>query len=87
MPITKSAKKALRQNITRRTRNIKYKKSMKDTVKLYRKFLAQKKTEEARKMLPKVFQVLDKTVKAGVIKKNTANRLKSRLSQKVSVKK
>ena len=87
MPITKSAKKALRQNITRRTRNIKYKKSMKDTVKLYRKFLTQKKTEEARKMLPKVFQVLDKTVKAGVIKKNTANRLKSRLSQKVSVKK
>jgi len=30
--------------------------------------------------LPKAYQVLDKTVKTKLIKKNTASRLKSRLS-------
>jgi len=80
MPITRSAKKALRQNTTRRAENQKKKKAMKAAVKEYRKLVADKKTDEAQKMLPKVFQVLDKTAKSGVIKKNTANRLKSRLS-------
>ncbi len=87
MPITKSAKKALRQNVTRHARNTKHRKTMKDTIKTYRKLVSQKKVEEAQKMLPRVFQLLDKTVKTGVIKKNAANRLKSRLSKKVSVKK
>jgi len=87
MPITKSAKKALRQNVTRRARNTKHRKTMKDTIKTYRKLVSQKKVEEAQKMLPRVFQLLDKTVKTGVIKKNVANRLKSRLSKKISVKK
>lgn len=84
MPITQSAKKALRQNTKRREQNAKNKKAMKDAVKKYRKLVLQKKTEEAKQMLPKVYQVLDKNAKRGVIKKNTADRLKSRLTVKIS---
>lgn len=84
MPITKSAKKALRQGETRRTRNEKRKKSVKDVVKTYRKLVSAKKIDEAKAVLPKVFETLDKTAKAGTIKKNTASRLKSRLSQMVN---
>ncbi len=86
MPITQSAKKALRQNVTRRARNLKRKKAVKDAIKAYRTLVSQKKIEEAKQLLPKVYQALDKTAKAGTIKKNRASRLKSRLSQLVAVK-
>lgn len=84
MPITTSAKKALRQNKTRRARNAVKKESYKKLVTKYRKTVAAKATEEAQKMLPTVFKALDKAAKAKVIEKNKANRLKSRLSQLVS---
>ena len=77
MPITKSAKKALRQNKTRRVRNIKKIVAYKATVKDFRKLVAAGKKDEAKKMLPKVYQTLDKAAKSGVIKKNKASRLKS----------
>ena len=38
------------------------------------------------KDLPKAYQAIDKAVKRGVIKKNTAARMKSRLSKKVAAK-
>ena len=36
------------------------------------------KPEEAKKMLPKVYSVVDKAVQSGIIKKNTGDRYKSR---------
>lgn len=81
MPITKSAKKALRQNIKRRKQNIQRKKKIKDLVKKVRILLSQKKIEEAKKLLPSAYKALDKTAKAGFIKKNTASRRKSRLTK------
>jgi len=77
MPITKSAKKALRQNKTRRERNIRKILSYKSSVKDFRKLVSAGKKDDAKKMLPKVYQSLDKAVKSGVIKKNKASRLKS----------
>ncbi|MEK7076049.1 MAG: 30S ribosomal protein S20 [Patescibacteria group bacterium] len=77
MPITKSAKKALRQNKTRKARNLKKIISYKTVVKDFRKLIAAGKKNEAKKMLPKVYQTLDKAAKSGVIKKNKASRLKS----------
>jgi len=77
MPITKSAKKALRQNKTRRVRNVRKIVSYKATVKDFRKLVTAGKKDDAKKMLPKVYQVLDKAAKSGVIKKNKASRLKS----------
>ena len=87
MPITKSAKKALRQNKTRRERNIKKILSYKSSVKDFKKLVSTGKKDDAKKMLPKVYQALDKASKSGVIKKNKASRLKSnttRLLQKTA---
>ena len=87
MPITKSAKKALRQNKTRRIRNTRKIVAYKATVKDFRKLVAAGKKAEAKKLLPKVYQTLDKASKSGVIKKNKASRLKSnttRLLQKTA---
>ena len=81
MPITSSAKKALRQNRTRRARNAARKEMYKKAVKMFRKLVADKKLDEAKKHLSVVSQALDKAVKTGVIKKNKASRLKSRLAK------
>jgi small subunit ribosomal protein S20 len=84
MPITKSAKKALRQNVTHHKRNVIRKEAYKLQVVTLRKLVAAKKTEDAAKVLPAVFKALDKAAKSKVIEKNKASRLKSRLSQLIS---
>ncbi len=80
-PITKSAKKALRQNIKRRARNRKTKENLKSLIKEVRFLAAGKKINEAKEILPKVYKALDKAAKNGTIKKNTASRKKSRLAK------
>ncbi len=57
------------------------KEAYKKAVKTFRKFIAEKKNEEAKKHLPLVYKALDKAVKTGVIKKNKSSRLKSRLAR------
>lgn len=84
MPITKSAKKALRQNLRRRARNLQKKKKIKDLIKEIKRLVLEKKKEEAKKLLPQFYQVLDKAVKTGVIKKNTASRKKSRITKLIN---
>lgn len=81
MPITTSAKKALRQNRTRRARNVLKKAAYKKAVLDYRKLAAAKKLDEARAALVRAYKALDKATKGSVIKKNKANRLKSRLAK------
>lgn len=83
MPITKSAEKALRQNIRRKKRNIQKKIDLKSVIKQFKKLVAEKKKEESQKQLSQVFKKLDKAAKINLIKKNTASRLKSRLSKKL----
>lgn len=84
MPKTKSAKKALRQNIRRRKMNLSRKKTMTETVKRFKKLVSQNKIEEAKKYLPQVYKTLDKMAKVNFIKKNKVNRLKSRLARKLN---
>ncbi len=79
MPITRSAKKALRQSLSRKTRNVSQKKTLKEAVKAYKK-------APSAQLLSVVFQQLDKAAKVNVLKKNTASRLKSRLSAKLAAK-
>lgn len=81
MPITASAKKALRQARTRRERNLIRKEAYKKAVTSFRKLIAAKKTEEAKKLLPLAFKALDKAAKTKVIEKNKASRLKSQLAK------
>jgi len=83
MAITKSAKKSLRQNKKRRTRNLIYLNKMRDLLKEARLLIIQKKVGGAKNLLPKVYQILDKAAKAGVIKKNNANRKKSRITKAI----
>lgn len=83
MPRTKSAKKALRQATRRRVNNLAQQRKIKDTLREFKKLIAAGKTEEAKSFLPKVYKALDKVAKRGLIKKNKANRLKSRLTKKI----
>ncbi len=83
MPVTKSAKKALRQNRRRRSFNLRRIKKMKDLVKQAQKLIKDNKKEEAVKLLPETYKAIDKAAKRGVIKKNTASRKKSRLTKAI----
>jgi small subunit ribosomal protein S20 len=84
MPITKSAKKALRQNKKRRIINLRRINKMKSLSKQIRELVRAKKKEEALNLLPQVYKAIDKAAKRGVIKKNTASRKKSRLMKAIS---
>lgn len=83
MALSSSAKKALRQSQRRRNRNLIYKKKIKDLFKKARFLILTQKTNEAKKLLPELYKVLDKAAKVGVIKKNTAARKKSRVAKEV----
>ncbi len=87
MPVTRTAKKALRQNVRRHDRNVAQNIELKKVIKTFKKLAEAKKTTEAASQLAVVFQKLDKAAKTNLIKKNTANRLKSRLSHRIAVKK
>lgn len=81
MPITRSAKKALRVSDKKHSINERTKKLLKETIKGVEKLVEAKKFDEAKKSLPKAYSAIDKASKKGVIKKNTASRKKSRLSR------
>ena len=80
MPITKSAKKALRGSDTKKGFNIKKKELINKAIKQVKKLVSEKKLKEARAFMPQVQKILDKSVKTGLMKKNTASRKKSRIS-------
>jgi small subunit ribosomal protein S20 len=84
MPITKSAKKALRQSKKRRERNLRRLNAMREIIKQIRKLVIENKKEEALKLLPIAYKTIDKAAKTNVIKKNTAARKKSRLTKLIS---
>ena len=81
MAVLKSAKKALRQNIRRRAKNLIKRNKAKKLLKEMNFLISQKKMEEARKLLPVVYKTLDKAAKANLFKKNTASRKKSQLAK------
>jgi small subunit ribosomal protein S20 len=81
MPITRGAKKALRQGARKKLLNDRRKKQMKDSIKKVEKSVRDKKMDDAKKMLSSAYAAIDKAMKKGVIKKNTAARKKSRLAR------
>ena len=78
MPITSSAKKALRASKKKHVFNVRRGNTIDKTLKAFRKLVANKNKAEAEKMLPLVYQALDKAAKTGQIKHNASARLKSR---------
>ena len=80
MPITSSAKKALRAGDRKRVYNLATKKSVDAVTKEFKKLILAKDKKGAAKLLPAVFKALDKAAKTHFIEKNTASRKKSRLN-------
>ncbi len=80
MPVTQSAKKALRRDQRRARINKQIKEKIKATLKQARKNPNQKNLELA-------FSTLDRAAKKKFIHQNKANRLKSRLNKLLKVKK
>lgn len=76
----------MRQSEKRRKRNTKRKNEMKITVKQIKKLLAGNDKDEALKLLPQAYKSIDKAAKRGIIKKNTADRKKSRLTKFINSK-
>ena len=78
MPVTKSAIKEMRKNAKRRLMNKSVVSAMKTAIKRIRK---SKTKEEALKLYRDTVIRIDKANSKGIIHKNTANRLKSRVSK------
>ncbi|MDD5581901.1 MAG: 30S ribosomal protein S20 [Candidatus Marinimicrobia bacterium] len=77
MAYSLSTKKRIRQAEKRRLRNRHYKSRVKTEVK---KFMALESREDAEKKLPSVYSLVDKVAQKGIIHKNRAADIKSRLA-------
>ncbi len=83
MPNTKSAKKYIRSTARKTSLNRIKRKTFRDAIKKVTELVKEKKISEAKKAFIVAQKALDKAAKAGVIKKNTAARKKSRLARKL----
>lgn len=83
MPITRSAKKAVKSSRRKRVFNLRKLSAMKSGVAEARK-AASAKAGDVAKFLSEAYKAIDKAMKRGVIKKNTAARKKSRLAKFVA---
>lgn len=78
MPITTSAKKALRGSRRKRDMNLRQKKVITETVKKFRKLVVAKDAKGAQAYFATLQKVLDKATKTGIFKANAVSRKKSR---------
>lgn len=81
MPISKSAKKAGRQNIKRQLKNSAVKNKIKRLEREIRLSSGKKDSEKTKALLMLFFKAVDKAAKEKIIEKNKAARKKSRLSR------
>jgi small subunit ribosomal protein S20 len=84
MAITSSAKKALRASKKKRVFNQRRMNAIETPLRQFKKLVAAKKANEAKALMPSLYQALDKAAKTGAIKANTAARRKSRLMHAVA---
>jgi len=80
MPITKSAKKALKQSEKKHSRNEHFKDLYRETRKAFEKAISTKNLEEAKAVLTKLHSNIDKLSKKNVIHKNNGSRKKSKFA-------
>jgi len=67
----------------RRAVNDRRRRGMREEMKALKKLIVAKDTKGSQALLPKIYQTIDKAVKAGIIKKNTGARKKSQASKMV----
>lgn len=80
MPITKSAKKALRGSAKKHIFNVRRKKKLDEAVKEAKRVAIKAEKVVSMKALSLAYKAIDKAAKGGLIKKGAADRKKSRLS-------
>lgn len=68
------------QNEKKRMRNRFVKATLRTAIKKYQEAVSSKENDSINVKLNEVYSLVDKAVKKGTIKKNTANRTKSRLA-------
>jgi len=83
MANTYSALKRVRQTERRTEYNRKNKSRLRHTIRAMRRAITAKDPKAAADLLPATFSTIDRSVKSGVIKKNTASRYKSKLHLRV----
>ena len=83
MPNIKSSKKAVKVIAKKTDANHELKARVKNCIKNCEKAIASKDVEAASVAVKDVQKYIDKAVSKGLIKKNTADRQKARLNQKV----
>ena len=86
MPLTKSAKKRVRQDKKRREYNRSWKTRMKNKIKKIDSLIQQGKIIEAKESFPSLMSFIDKVASKGVIHKNKAARKKSKIAKKLNKK-
>lgn len=79
----KSSKKAIKQIAKRTENNHELKATVRNNIKNAEKAIANNDKEAATKLVSTVQKNIDRATSKGIIKKNTADRQKSRLSQKL----
>ncbi len=79
MPNTRSAKKRLRQNEKRRLLNRGHRSSLRTAVRKLREAIAAGDQQKALQLYPATQKKIDQVAAKGIIHKNAAARLKSRL--------
>lgn len=83
MPIIQAQKKSVRQSAKRRVFNDRRRRAMRSAIKQIKELVAGKNYKEANELLPTAQKAIDKAVKRGVIKPNTASRKKSQVARMV----
>lgn len=83
MANTKSAIKNVRKNQRRREINKTRKGTLRTQIKKLRALVKVKDVEGSAKELVKTISVIDRSIRKGILHKNTAGRYKSRLSRSV----
>lgn len=79
MPITQSAKKAIRQSAKKRVYNLRRAAKVDDAVRKLKKLVAAG-SKEVKTALSTVYKAVDKAAKGNTLSKGTAARMKSRLN-------
>lgn len=84
MPILKSAKKALKQSLVKRSRNYKTRRTVKDAIKEVVTAAKTGKAKDAQALLTQAYKVIDTAAKKNVLNRKNADRKKSKMSKLIA---
>lgn len=84
MAHSKSAKKRIRQNETRRLRNRRRKSAVRENVRAFDEALSDGKTDQAAEELKGIYKKLDQVAAKGIVHKRAVARKKSQLAKRLA---